>query len=105
MWLRALLNDLKFSQQTPTVIQEDNQGAISLSKNPRLHGRMKHVDIRYNYISEKVEEKKIVLEYCPTKDMVADILTKALSKNSFEKFRTMISMSNRVYSKKRKLMD
>ena len=96
VWLRALLADLKFIQDAPTVIEEDNQGAIALSKNPKFLGRTKHVDIRYHFIRDKVESKEILLKYCPTNNMVADVLTKALSKNSFERFRTMLCMSNRL---------
>ncbi len=87
---------MKFIQDTPTVIEEDNQGAIAMSRNPRFHGRTKHVDIRYHFIRDKVESKEILLKYCPTKNMVADVLTKALRRNSFERFRTMLCMSNRV---------
>ena len=94
VWLRALLADLKFIQDAPTVIEEDNKGAIALSKYPKFHGRTKHVDIRYHFIRDKVESEEILLKYCPTNNMVANVLTKALSKNSFERFRTMLCMSN-----------
>ena len=43
-----------------------------------MSGRTKHIDIRFHFIRFSVEEKKIRLVYCPTEDMVADILTKAL---------------------------
>eukprot|EP00794_Sanderia_malayensis_P021071 gene21071-biopygen14635 len=96
IWLRALLADLKFTQDTPTLIEEDNQGAIAMSKNPKFHGRTKHVDIKCHFIRNKVENKEILLRYCATNDMVADMLTKALSKNLFKRLRTMLCMSDRV---------
>lgn len=64
---------------------EDNQGAIAISKNPVAYARMKHIDIRFHYnIHEAVQDGTFTLQYYPTKDMIADILTKPLSKGQFE---------------------
>ena len=91
-WLRRLLNDVGFEQTTPTILYEDNQGAIELSKNQRLNSRTKHIDIKYHYVRGAVEENKVKVNYCPSDDMVADILTKSLPKAKFEKFRTMLGV-------------
>jgi hypothetical protein len=56
----------------------DNQAAIKLAQDDNYHARTKHIDIRYHFIRDVVERKLIALEYCPTEDMTADILTKAL---------------------------
>ena len=45
VWLRSLLGDISFVQKEPTVIKEDNQGTIGLSRNPKYHPRTKHIDI------------------------------------------------------------
>jgi len=50
--LRKLLKDFGVSQDQPSVIMEDNQGAIFIAKNPVAHSRTKHIDIRYHYIRE-----------------------------------------------------
>ena len=60
------------------IILEDNQGCIALSENPIHHKRTKHIDVRYHYTREKVEDGTIKLEYISTEDQVADLLTKAL---------------------------
>ena len=57
IWLRRLLSSLGFSQK-PTILYEDNQGAIALSKNPKSHSRTKHIDIRYHFIREIIERKE-----------------------------------------------
>ena len=76
----------------PTLIFEDNQGAISMAKNPVFHKRTKHVQIRYHFVREAVEQGIITLEYCRTDDMLADSFTKALARDQFEKPRAGIGL-------------
>ena len=45
VWLHQLLSDLGFQQESPTIINEENQGVIALSKHPTSHSRTKHIDI------------------------------------------------------------
>ena len=65
----------------------DNLSVINISKNPVLHSRTKHIDIRYHFIRELVEEKVISLEHVVTDRQLAYIFTKALDANRFEKLR------------------
>ena len=92
IWLRVLLEDMGFVQTTATVIRADNQGAIALSHNPVGHSRAKHIDIRHHFIQEHIQNAEIKLEYCSTKDMLADIFTKQLPKEAFEKFRLALGV-------------
>ena len=78
IWLRALLMDFKLQQNRATVVHADNQGSIALSCNPVSHSQAKYIDIRHHFICEQVANNEIELKFCPTKDMVADILTKVL---------------------------
>ena len=64
----------------------DNQGAIALAKDNKYHARTKHIDLRYHFIREAVEDKKIFVKYIPTEDNVADIFTKPLARLKFEDF-------------------
>ncbi len=84
IWFRQFLRDLGFVQNSATIIQSDNQGAISLSKNPVDHGRCKHVDIKFHFIRQQILEKNIALVYCPTEHMAADIMTKGFSRDRFK---------------------
>ena len=70
-----------------TEVFEDKQGTIAMSKNPVNHNRTKHIDIKYHYMREAMENKVITLTYCPTKEMVADPLTKPLPREQFETLR------------------
>ena len=93
-WLRRLLGDLGATPAAPTEVMEDNQGAIALGKNPVNHARTKHIDIRYHYVREAVEDGLISLTYCPTKEMVADLLTKPLPRGQFEILRSRMGLCN-----------
>lgn len=89
VWLRQLASELNLKQSKPTVIYEDNQSAISFARNAQVQGRMKHIDIRYHFIQEKVIDGTIEIKYCSTDQMLADILTKGLSGTVFNRLRKM----------------
>ena len=69
----------------PTTILVDNQRAIKLAANPQFHNRMKYIDIRYHFIWDTMTAGEIILDYLPTADMVADIMTKPLPWDKHEK--------------------
>ena len=76
----------------PAVIYQDNKSAILLEKNG--HGssgkRTRHLDIRYFFAKDCVESRDIVIEHCPTLEMIADFFTKPLQGSLFRKFRNLI---------------
>ena len=90
VWLRALMAELGFPQSGPTALGEDNRGAIALAANDVIHDRSKHIDLHHHCIRELVSSGAVKLHPVPTKLMVADILTKPLSKFSFQKLRDML---------------
>ena len=77
-WLIKLLKDLHKIQGGAIQIYVDNQPSMALLKREGHHGRTKHIDVKYLYVQELVEHKKVELEYCPTEEMAADFLTKPL---------------------------
>jgi len=79
------VKELKIYADDAVLIHQDNQGAIALAKNPVFHQRTKHIDLRYHFIREKVEDKDINICYTPTSEMQADFLTKNLTRPLFEK--------------------
>jgi len=84
VYLIGFLKELGLEKFTEVIIYNDNQGAEKLAHNPVYHGRSKHIDIRYNYIREVLQKQPVKLEYLPTELMLADILTKGLSKGKHE---------------------
>ena len=93
VWLRQLMKDLQMDCNTATTIHEDNQGTIAMSRNPVLHKRTKHINIKYHFVREKTQDGTIELKYCPTNEMVADILTKPLPKRQFEYLRCKLGLT------------
>ena len=78
LWLRSLILQLFGVTLDATTLFSDNQSAIALAKEHQYHARTKHIDIRFHFIRWIIEEGRLHLIYCPTEDMVADALTKAL---------------------------
>jgi hypothetical protein len=76
LFLRTLLNDIGFPQNKPTIIYEDNQSVIQMVKGKGNHQRTKHINAKYHFSRQCVNNGQVQLKYCPTKKMVADILTK-----------------------------
>ena len=70
----------------------DNQGPNALALNPEYHVHTKHIYGRQRFISEMIEHKKITVAYIPTRDMVADIPTKALPRESYGHFVQLIGL-------------
>ena len=79
-----LLKNFVIDSPKPVVILCDNSSAINISKNPVQHSRIKHIELRYHFLKDKVAKGEIKLEYMPTKDQVADVFTKSLPKEKFD---------------------
>jgi hypothetical protein len=93
LWIRNLLHEIGFEQQT-TLIQQDNQSTIALANNLTNHSRTKHIDIAHHFIRKQIEQKNIELQYCPTSEIISDILTKPLGRLKFEMNRDNLGLRN-----------
>lgn len=78
----------------PMKLYCDNRAAISIANNPIQHDRTKHVEIDRNFIKEKLETGAIFMPFVPTIQQIADILTKALFRSSFEILTSKLGMIN-----------
>lgn len=83
IWTIEFLKSLGVSIRDAMMVN-DNQGAMSLPRNPVFHNRSKHIDIQYHYTRELVKAGSIGLAYLPTKEMLADLLTKSLPRGQHE---------------------
>ena len=90
--MKKLLHDHGIPQDTMCVVY-DNTSAINLSKNPIQHSKSKHIEIRYHFIRDLVEERVVCLEFIHTGNQKADIFTKPLNGPWFESLRKTISVS------------
>ena len=70
----------------------DNQPAIALTKNPVLHDRSKHIDVKFHFLRDCVDEGRIVIEFVETGRQLADILTKLLGRLRLAELKEMIGM-------------
>jgi len=94
IWFRVLLKELGALTHVNQMSQlyGDNQGALALARNPEYHARTKHIDIQYHFIRELVQAEKVYLQYCPSSDMIADIMTKSLPRTTHEKHSMAMGM-------------
>jgi len=92
MGFRNLLRELGFVLQGPTVMYEDNQPAIAVAEGERnLAQKTKHLEIRTWKLRERLDDQEIILHFCGTVDMLADIGTKALDIQPFEYLRDLMN--------------
>ena len=93
LWLRSLLTQLFSKELNATILFSDNQSAIALTKDHQYHARTKHIDIRFHFIRWIVENGSLHLVYCPTGEMVADALTKALPSPKVKHFASELGLA------------
>lgn len=92
IWLRKVLDELYFKQEGATKVYCDNSSAIKLSKNPVLHGRSKHIDVKFHFLRDLTRDGVIDLYYCKSEDQIADIMTKPLKLPAFQKLRKLLGV-------------
>lgn len=86
-WLRSFFEEIGHAQTKPTDLWCDNQAAIILTKDPQFRARTKHIARKYHFVRDDlVASGEASVRYVSTHDQVADIMTKALSKDKHLKF-------------------
>lgn len=93
LWIRRLLSELNRPQLEPTSIYIDNQAALAMINSPNpVHSKVKHIDISYMAIRNRIATKQITCSYINTKDNPADILTKSIAREQFEYLRNKLGL-------------
>ena len=91
IWLKELLEDFSVKNDYPIEVYEDNQSVIHLL-NRWKHRRLKHVDVRYNFVRNMYQNKEINVQNVNTKEQTADLLTKGLVGEQFVKLRSYVGV-------------
>jgi hypothetical protein len=92
VWLRGLLGELLGDAPLKTKLLVDNISAIALSKNPVHHDRTKHIDVRYHFLRECIEDGRVEIDHVSTDGQLTDILTKALGRVKFIEMRLRLGV-------------
>jgi hypothetical protein len=79
--------EIGFPLRSPIPLFGDNQGSIFIAQNPVLDKQLKHIDIRFHYIRQEVQTKKVDVYFVEGSKNPADMFTKSLARVKFKKFR------------------
>jgi hypothetical protein len=95
VWVRRLIVNIDSPIDKSTIIYGDNQSALKLATNLICHARTKHIEIEHNFIRENVLMGLIEVLEVRSKDNIADIVTKSLSKGPFESLKEKLDFISR----------
>ena len=98
MWIRGFLNHISHTGLKAVTIYEDNQFMIDLTKNPEVHSHSKHIDVRFHWLCQIIDEG-IRITWIESSNQAANGLTKALPAVTYQKFIEMLCMTDKVRSK------
>ena len=91
-WIQSLFGELGIECVSIPTILCDNVSVIELAKNPIYHSRTKHIELDMHFIRDKVLTKELEIRYIPSKEHIADILTKPLTFIHFNYFRAKLNV-------------
>jgi hypothetical protein len=91
LWTRYFLMAQGYGV-TENLLLQDNRSSMLLERNGKASSskRTRHINIRYFFITDRVNMKEVEIEWCPTKEMVADFMTKPLQGSHFRRMRDLI---------------
>jgi hypothetical protein len=95
VWLCTLLGKLGLGSTLPTPLLCDNSAAVVLCGDQAFHNRVKHIDVKYHWIRERVENGELIVGHIPSSGNIADILTKALPGPAFTSLRGCLGLHQR----------
>jgi len=90
IWLQYLSTDMQVPSISAPTILCDNLGATYLSANPIFHACIKHVEVDYHFVRDRVAKKEIQICFIPSQDQLVDVFTKSFSVVSFTAFRSKL---------------
>lgn len=94
LWMRQILENIHGNQGNSIKVMCNNSSTIKLAKNPVFHDRSTHIDVRYRFLRDLTRDEVIDLKYCGTREQLADIMTKPLKLELFEKFKEELGVKS-----------
>ena len=94
LWFKVLLCDIGVPIMATPIIWCDNIGATYLLVNPIFHARTKHVEIDFHFVHDRVADKTIQIRFIPSKEQLADVLTKPIVATHFQYFITKLNVAS-----------
>lgn len=94
LWINQIFKELQQMEYGPIQVWKDNRAVIHVIEDPlpRTNARSKHIDVRYKYSKELVENKFVKLGYLSSRDNISDLMTKAVTKETFLRLRIMLNL-------------
>ncbi|PRQ33949.1 putative RNA-directed DNA polymerase [Rosa chinensis] len=92
IWMKRVLKMLGCEGDKCTTVFCDNSSTIKLSKNPVMHGRSKHIGVRFHFLRDLSKEGVVQLVHCGSQEQIADVLTKPLKLEQFQKLRGLLGV-------------
>ena len=99
IWLTRLLSELNIDLRLSfksVLIKADNQSVIALTSDPRFYTRIKHIDIQWHFVRDQMKTETVLFEWISTREITADGLIKALSKDKFDTFIGQLGLKKSV---------
>jgi hypothetical protein len=94
VWLSRLLADLVNAKVVAPLLYIDNKSALALARNPVLHDRSNHIDVRFHFIRDCISSGVIETDLVKTGDQLADLLTKPLPRERLQELRVRSGIVN-----------
>lgn len=92
IWLKRVLEEMGSKQDGSITVWCDNSSTIKLSKNPVLHGRSKHIHVRFHFLRNLTHDGVVKLVHCVSSQQLADVLTKPLKLEAFMELRARMGV-------------
>ena len=92
-WINMLLMKLQLVKDEKTELRIDSKSAIDLAKYPVAHGRSKHIETKFHFLRDQVNNGKLEIKHCKTDEQIVDLLTKPLRLSSFDYLKKKLRMA------------
>lgn len=91
LWIKEQIKDFGLTIDYVPILCY-NTSAINIAKNPVQHKRTKYIDICHHFLRDNIEKGNISMIFCDTEQQIADIFTKVLSRDNFERNRVELGL-------------